>query len=138
LAIHKFFRSIINDQAIPVFGDGTSSRDYTYVGDTIKGIMAAIDYEGSSFEIINLGNNRTVTLTELIAAIEDVCGKKAIIDYQPEQPGDVPLTFANISKAKALLGYNPSTELGSGLVQFYNWFKEYADVSEQVSPYHLR
>lgn len=138
LAIHKFFKSIINDVPIPVFGDGTSSRDYTYVDDTVKGIMAAIDYDGSSFEIINLGNNRTVTLAELIAAIEDVCGKKAIIDHQSEQPGDVPRTFADIAKAKALLGYNPSTELDVGLVRFYDWFKEYADEGAQLSPNHLR
>jgi UDP-glucuronate 4-epimerase len=138
LAIHKFFKSIINGQPIPVFGDGTASRDYTYVGDTIRGIMAAMDYDRSSFEIINLGNNKAVTLTELINAIERICGKKAIIDQQPEQPGDVPRTFADISKAKELLNYNPSMELGTGLVRFYEWFKEYADSSEQLFPHHLR
>jgi UDP-glucuronate 4-epimerase len=100
--------------------------------------MSAIDYDGSSFEIINLGNNKTVTLAELIAAIEDVCGKKAIIDDQPEQPGDVPRTFADIAKGKAMLGYNPSTELDVGLVRFYDWFKEYADEGAQLSPYHFR
>ena len=138
LAIHKFFKSIINNQPIPVFGDGTSSRDYTYVGDTIKGIMAAIEYDSSSFEIINIGNNKTVTLVELIRAIEKVCGMRAIIDHQPDQPGDVPRTCADISKAQQLLGYHPSTELSSGLVEFYSWFREYADASEQVFPHHLR
>ena len=138
LAIHKFFKSIINDQLIPVYGDGSSSRDYTFVGDTIKGIMAAMDYDRSAFEIINLGNNKTVKLMELIRAIENVCGKKAIIDWQSEQPGDVPRTYADITKAKELLGYNPSTELGEGLELFYNWFKEYADAIERLSPHPLQ
>ena len=137
LAIHKFFKSILNDQPIPVFGDGSSSRDYTYVDDVVKGIVGAMDYDASAFEIINIGNNKTVTLTGLITAIEKVCDKKAIIDRQPEQPGDVPRTCADISKAKQLLGYNPSTELIPGLVEFYEWFREFADASEQLSPRHL-
>jgi UDP-glucuronate 4-epimerase len=134
LAIHKFVKSILNDEPIPVFGDGSSSRDYTYVDDVIKGIMGAMDYNDSAFEIINIGNNKTVTLKELIMAIEKVCGKKAIIDRQPEQPGDVPRTCADISKAKQLLFYNPSTELSVGLSGFYQWFREFADASEHLSP----
>lgn len=121
LAIHKFFRSIMEGKAIPVFGDGSTSRDYTFVEDTVKGIEAAINYEGSDFEIINLGNHRTVTLAELISAIEEICGRKAIIDRQPEQPGDVPRTFADITKARKLLGYHPDTELITGLNRFYEW-----------------
>ena len=137
LAIHKFFGSILNNQPIPVFGDGSSSRDYTYVDDIVNGVMGAMDYDASSFEIINIGNNKTVTLTELITAIENVCGKKAIIDHQPEQPGDVPRTCADITKARQLLGYNPSTELSRGLTEFYQWFREFADAGERFSPRHL-
>lgn len=122
LAIHKFFDSISNGQAIPVFGDGSTSRDYTFVEDTIQGIEAAINYTQSDFEIINLGNHQTVTLAELIAAIEKICGKKAIIYRQPEQPGDVPQTYADISKAQRLLNYHPETGLETGLLKFYNWY----------------
>lgn len=122
LAIHKFFKSIVNGQPIPVFGDGSTSRDYTYVGDTVKGIEAAISYEKSNFEIINLGNHRTITLSNLIKAIENSCGKEAIIDRQPEQPGDVPQTYADIAKAQKLLNYHPSTDLKTGLDSFYSWF----------------
>ncbi|SKB27648.1 NAD-dependent epimerase/dehydratase family protein [Daejeonella lutea] len=128
LAIHKFFKSIINGKPIPVFGDGSTSRDYTYVEDTVKGIEAAINYESSDFEIMNLGNHRTVTLHNLIIAIEDCCGKKAIIDRQPEQAGDVPQTYADITKAKRLLSYHPSTNLKKGLDNFYSWFLKNQDI----------
>lgn len=124
LAIHKFFNSILKGQPIPVFGDGSTSRDYTFVNDTIRGIEAAINYEQSQFEIINLGNHQTITLSELILAIERICGKKAIIDRQPEQPGDVPQTYADITKAQKLLNYHPSTNLETGLLAFYEWYKE--------------
>jgi len=123
LAIHKFFKAISEGNPIPVFGDGSSSRDYTFVEDTIQGIEAAITYDQSDFEIINLGNNQTVTLSELIAAIEKISGKKAIIDRQPEQAGDVPKTYADISKAKRLLNYQPDTSIETGLLRFYEWYK---------------
>lgn len=122
LAIHKFFNSISKGDAIPVFGDGSTSRDYTFVEDTIQGIEAAIDYKDTDFEIINLGNRQTVTLSQLIEAIENVCGKKAIIDRQPEQPGDVPQTYANIARAQKLLNYHPKTSLETGLKAFYEWY----------------
>lgn len=125
LAIHKFFKAISGEQPIPVFGDGTTSRDYTFVEDTVKGIVAALDYTRSNFEIINLGNHRTVSLANLIGAIEDTCGKKAIIDRQEEQPGDVSQTYAEISKAQEYLGYDPSTSLEEGLEAFYDWFREF-------------
>ena len=131
LAIHKFFKSIIAGSPIPVFGDGSTSRDYTFVNDTVKGIKACVDYEESDFEIINLGNHKTVTLRELIEAIENTCGKKAIINRLPEQPGDVPRTFANVSKAAAMLGYNPDTNLYEGLSEFYKWFKANQLVAHQ-------
>lgn len=124
LAIHKFFNSILKDHPIPVFGDGSTSRDYTFVNDTIQGIESAIHYDQSDFEIINLGNHQTVSLSELIQAIEKICGKKAIIDRQPEQPGDVPQTFADISKAQKLLNYHPETDLETGLLKFYEWYLE--------------
>ncbi len=124
LAIHKFFNSILKGQPIPVFGDGSTSRDYTFVNDTIRGVEAAINYEQSQFEIINLGNHQTITLSELILAIEQICGKKAIIDRQPEQPGDVPQTYADITKAQKLLNYHPSTTLETGLLAFYEWYLE--------------
>ena len=123
LAIHKFFKSILNNEPIQVYGDGSTSRDYTFVNDLIKGVVAAIDYDQSDFEIINLGNNKTITLAELIETIESICGKKAFINRLPEQAGDVPRTYANISKAKQLLGYNPATDLREGLEEFYRWFK---------------
>lgn len=124
LAIHKFFKSILNGEPIPVFGDGSTSRDYTFVDDTIKGIEAAISYDQSAFEIINIGNHHTVTLSELISAIEKICGKPAIINRQPEQPGDVPQTYADIGKAQKLLDYHPSTKLETGLYAFYEWYLE--------------
>jgi UDP-glucuronate 4-epimerase len=123
LAIYKFFDAILKEKPIAVYGNGSSSRDYTYVRDTVKGIKAAITYEQSNFEIINLGNHRSVKLMELIRAIESIIGKKAVIDLQPEQPGDVPHTYADISKAEQLLNYYPETDLMTGLSHFYKWFK---------------
>lgn len=124
LAIHKFTKAIVKGMPVMMYGDGSTSRDYTFVEDTVQGIIGAINYTASDFEIINLGNNYTVSLKELIVAIEEVTGKKAIIEKHPEQPGDVPRTFADISKAKALLGYNPQTQIGEGLKKFYAWFSE--------------
>ena len=121
LAIHKFFRSILRDQPIPVYGNGDTSRDYTFVNDIVQGILAAVSYEQSLFEIINLGNHQTVSLKNLITAIEAICGRPAIIDRQPEQPGDVPATYADISKAGRLLNYKPGTVLKDGLTGFYHW-----------------
>jgi UDP-glucuronate 4-epimerase len=123
LAIHKFFKSIINGEPIPVYGDGSTSRDYTFVEDTVKGIIAAITYDKTDFEVINLGNHRVVSLEELIKAVEETCGCEAIINRLPEQPGDVPRTFANISKAQTLLNYQPDTDLKTGLKAFHEWFK---------------
>jgi UDP-glucuronate 4-epimerase len=122
LAIHKFVKAIHTGKPIAMYGDGSTSRDYTYVDDIVGGIKAAIYYNQSSFEIINLGNSYAVSLSQLIQSIEDVLGKKAIIDRQPEQPGDVPRTFSDISKAKQLLGYTPKTDLKTGLQRFNEWF----------------
>ncbi|HEY6504888.1 MAG TPA: GDP-mannose 4,6-dehydratase [Chitinophagaceae bacterium] len=122
LAIHKFTKNIMAGKPIAMFGDGSTSRDYTYVDDTVQGIIGAIHYDKTGFEIINLGNHYTISLKELIEGIEKVTGKKAIIDQQPEQPGDVPKTYADISKAKELLGYSPQTQIQEGLKKFYDWF----------------
>jgi UDP-glucuronate 4-epimerase len=115
---------ISQGQPIPVFGDGTTRRDYTYVEDIIAGVRAAIDYTATNYEAINLGESRTVELRELIALLEKELGRKAIIDRQPMQPGDVPQTFADISKARALLGYNPQTGIEEGIRHFVAWFNE--------------
>ena len=122
LAIHKFVKSILCDQSITMYGDGSTSRDYTYVEDIVKGVLSAINYERSMFEIINLGNNYSVSLQDLVNNVEEVVGKKARIDYQKEQAGDVPQTFADITKAKHLLNYQPTTQLTDGLESFYDWF----------------
>ena len=123
LAIHKFTKALLQGEPITMFGDGSTSRDYTFVDDTVQGILAAINYDQTLFEIINLGNNYTVSLKELIDHLEKITGKKANIVQQPEQPGDVPRTFADISKAQRLLNYNPQTKIEQGLQQFYDWYK---------------
>ncbi|MGI9087182.1 MAG: GDP-mannose 4,6-dehydratase [Chthoniobacterales bacterium] len=122
LAIHQFTRRIHAGEPINQFGDGTTRRDYTHIDDIIQGVMAAFDYGGSLFDIFNLGESQTVELRALIAAIEDLLGKKAQIKQMPDQPGDVPLTCADISKARKLLGYNPTTPLSAGLPKFVDWF----------------
>jgi len=123
LAIHKFTRLIESGRSIPVFGDGSMMRDHTYIDDIIAGVMAAID-RCKGYHIYNLGESRPVSLSDLIAAIETALGKKAIIDRQPLQPGDVDKTFADVSRARAELGYQPSTPLEKGLKHFVAWFRE--------------
>ena len=122
LAIHKFTKAILKGESITMYGNGTTSRDYTFVDDIVQGVIAAMHYDKTGFEIINLGNNYSVSLKELIASIEEVTGKKASIEQLPEQPGDVSKTFADIVKAKQLLGYNPQIKLKDGLKRFYDWF----------------
>ena len=121
LAINKFVTAIKNQTPIQMYGDGSTSRDYTFVKDTVAGIRAAMEYKSSKFEIFNLGNSYPVKLIELIESIENVLGKKAIIDSLPEQIGDVPHTLADISKAKVFLNYSPKTSLTEGLKQFIEW-----------------
>src|SRR5437762_3591087 len=122
LAIHQFTRRIYAGQPIDQFGDGTTQRDYTYIDDIIQGTMAALDYEGPLFDIFNLGESETIRLKDLISAIENALGKKAKINRLPEQSGDMSLTCADISKARGLLGYNPSTRFSDGLPRFIDWF----------------
>ena len=121
LAINKFARLIRSGKPIPVFGDGSTRRDYTYVDDIVAGVIAATKYSESNYEIFNLGNNQTVSLSELIASLEDVLGREACIDRLPEQPGDVPQTWADVSKAEERLHYRPSTDLRTGLARYAEW-----------------
>jgi UDP-glucuronate 4-epimerase len=123
LAIHKFTRLIEAGKPIPVFGDGSSARDHTHISDILEGIVACTRHE-FGFEIFNLGESQTVTLAELIALIESALGRKAMIDRQPVQPGDVPVTFADISKARKRLGYNPRMKVEQGIPLFVDWFRK--------------
>jgi UDP-glucuronate 4-epimerase len=135
LAIHKFARLISDGKAIPVFGDGTTRRDYTYVDDIIAGVTAAIDYDKTAFEVINLGESRTVELRELILLLEKELVAHAVIDRQPPQLGDVPQTFADITKARNLLGYNPQIHIEEGIHRFIHWFRAgYGSLPEDSSP----
>jgi len=111
-------------KSIPVFGDGTTRRDYTFIDDIIAGVRAAIDYDKSDYEVINLGESRTVELRELISLLEKELGVTAKIDRRPLQPGDVPQTFADITKARQLLGYSPETQIEEGIHRFVEWFQE--------------
>ena len=122
LAIHKFAQLIAAGKPIPVFGDGSAARDYTYVDDTVDGVIAVTERE-IGFQIFNLGESQTVTLAELIKLIETALDKKAIIERHPNQPGDVPITYANIDKARRMLGYNPQTKIHAGIPRFIEWFK---------------
>ena len=121
LAIHKFARRMTEGQSIPVFGNGSTRRDYTFIDDIVAGIRGAMDYSGSPFEVINLGNNERVTLLEMIRGLEQALGREARIDWQPEQPGDVPQTWANVDKAQRLLRYQPTTAYRDGVVRFVEW-----------------
>jgi UDP-glucuronate 4-epimerase len=133
LAIHKFTRLLSRGEALPFFGDGSTRRDYTWVDDIVQGVRAAIDYNASMHEVINLGESETTELSRLIELLEENLGRRAVVDRQPVQPGDVPVTFADISKARRLLGYAPATKIEDGIPKFVEWFlssrTETADVS---------
>ena len=122
LAIHKFTRLIEAGKPIPVFGDGSTARDHTYVTDIVDGVMAATGRE-FGYEIFNLGESQTIRLDRLIELIESAVGQKAVIDRQPLQPGDVPITYADISKAQAMLGYQPKVKAEQGIPLFVEWFR---------------
>src|SRR5688572_32832060 len=121
LAIHKFARMMLAGKPIPVFGDGSTSRDYTYVDDIIRGVRAAMTYTGTPYEVINLGNTQTVTLAEMIAGLERALGVSARIERHPDQPGDVPRTWAKVAKARRLLGWEPRTRYDQGVAKFAEW-----------------
>jgi UDP-glucuronate 4-epimerase len=120
LAIHKFARMILDGRPIPVFGDGTTARDYTYIDDILDGILACTR-ANFGYEIFNLGESQTVKLNYLIELLENALGKKAVIDRRPLQPGDVPITCADISKAQARLGYRPRVKIEQGIPLFVQW-----------------
>jgi UDP-glucuronate 4-epimerase len=127
LVIHHFSRQILNDQSIPVFGNGNSARDYTYIDDLINGISQAVTYLWDNHKIydtINLGNNSPVTLKQLIEELESVLQKKAILQHLPQQAGEVGTSWADISKAQRLLNYSPSVSLRDGLIKFREWFEK--------------
>ncbi len=128
LAIHKFTALIEAGKPVPIFGDGSAGRDYTWVDDIAAGVMAAVDYEphpvgGVPFEVFNLGNSHPVKLAEMVELLERITGKRVILERNPPQPGDVPLTWADISKAGRLLGYRPATRLEEGLEKFVAWYR---------------
>jgi len=122
LAIHKFTKFILEGKPIDQYGDGSTRRDYTYVDDILQGILACLAYEGQLCDVFNLGESQTTTLSELIAHIEAALSKKALINRLPEQPGDVPLTYADIGKARELLGYRPTTKIAEGIPKFVEWY----------------
>jgi len=129
LAIHKFTQLIDAGSPIPFFGDGSTGRDYTFISDIVSGLLAALEYQpetctgNAKFDIINLGNSHPVTLTRLVEMLEAATGKRALRKQLPVQPGDVPITWADISKAKRLLGYDPQTPIERGLAEFVSWFR---------------
>lgn len=127
LAIARFSRRIVEGKPIDQYGDGSTARDYTYIDDIVAGVLAAGAYEGSGFEIINLGGSATNTLAQLIATLEEILGRRAQIRLLPDQPGDVPLTYADVSKAGSLLGYHPSTPLRDGLHRYVAWLMAQPD-----------
>lgn len=122
MAIRQFTEKILADQSIPVFGDGSSQRDYTYVDDIVQGVLATIGRK-SGFEIFNLGESETIALNDLVQLLEKALGRKARLERLPEQPGDVPRTCADIGKARRLLGYDPKTRIAAGIVKFVEWFR---------------
>jgi len=132
LAIHKFTKLIENGKPIPVFGDGTAGRDYTFYADTVSGILAALAYD-CRFDVFNLGNSHPVDLNTMIETIEASLGKKAILQRLPDQPGDVPITYADISKAQRLLGYAPETPFRKGIDAFTAWYRTVYGGGSQVS-----
>lgn len=123
LAIHRFTDAIEHGLPIQQFGDGSTRRDYTYIEDIVQGVLGATTYQGPLFDVFNLGEHATTSLAELIALLEKTIGRKALIERLPEQKGDMPVTYADITKAKKLLGYNPQTPLESGLIKFVEWYR---------------
>jgi UDP-glucuronate 4-epimerase len=128
LAIRKFATKMLRGEAIILYGDGSSARDYTFVADIVSGIMAALDYNGDRYEVFNLGNSTPISLDNLVTALEAALGVKATIRRESDQPGDVPITYADITKSKAKLKYSPGTPLAEGMEKFSRWLKENASL----------
>ena len=123
MAIHKFTKSILWGEKITMFGDGTSKRDYTYITDIIDGICKSIEH-CKAYHIYNLGESKTIALKNLIELISNNLGKRPNIEVLPNQPGDVPITYADVSKAKQEIGYNPKVNIEQGIEKFVQWFTE--------------
>ena len=130
MAISKIIDAIAHDRTVTLFGDGSSRRDYTFIDDIVSGVVAAIErIEPGRYELINLGGTHTISLRELVSTVERVVGKRALLDWQPNQPGDVPVTYANIDRARALLGYEPTTLLESGVARQWEWVRRDAGLA---------
>jgi UDP-glucuronate 4-epimerase len=123
MGVHKFTKAMLAGKSVPFFGDGTSARDYTYVDDIVDGVAAAVD-SGVEYEIFNLGDSEPVTLTEMVETISRAAGREPILDRQGDQPGDVPITFADISKASKMLGFQPKVPFEEGIKRFVSWYKK--------------
>jgi len=129
LAIHKFVKALLNDEVISLYGDGTTSRDYTHIEDIIKGITGAIE-KVKGYDVFNLGNAKPVSLTDLVKLVEKSTGRESRLQYLPMQQGDVLRTFADITKARAELGYNPEIDLETGIENYLKWFREFMSDTE--------
>ena len=126
LAIHRFARRMLDGLPITLYGDGETRRDYTYVSDIVDGIMAAAEYDRSLYEVINLGNTHTISLLEMVRTLEDALAVTARVEHQPDQPGDVPQTWADIQRASSLLGFEPTVEFREGVQHFADWLRRTA------------
>ena len=126
LAIHKFARLMLRGEPIPIYGDGSTQRDYSYVDDVVEGVRRAMSYTGSPYEIVNLGNNQTVGLLEMVRILERALGKEARLQFLPPQPGDVPRTWASLDKAQKVLDFRPHTPFEEGVERFVGWLLTYA------------
>ena len=124
LAIHKFAQLMLKGEPLPIYGDGSSRRDYTYIDDIIEGVRKAMDYTDTLYEVINLGNNQTVSLLEMVRTLEEALGIKAKLEFLPPQPGDVPQTWADMEKAERLLGFRPKVRFENGIVEFVRWIRQ--------------
>ena len=123
MAIHKFTDILVRGETIPLFGDGGSRRDYTYIDDIIDGVVATLDL-APDFEILNLGGAETTALSDLVQWLADELGVEPKIEVLPDQPGDVPITYADVTKAKALVGYSPKVPIREGLKRFVEWYRD--------------
>jgi len=128
MAIHKFTRLIDSGKPIELYGDGSSSRDYTYISDIIEGIESCLEKK-PGFEIINLGDSSPIKLIELVRLIENALGKKADIKWMPHQQGDVDTTYADVTKAKNILNYSPRIKIEEGISEFVKWYVQQTDVN---------
>jgi UDP-glucuronate 4-epimerase len=125
MAIHKFTRRILEGKEIDLYGDGSSRRDYTYIEDIVSGVLGALTAP-PGYRVYNLGESATISLSELVALIEKACGKAAVRRFKPPQPGDVPVTYADISRARKEIGYAPRTPIGRGVALFVDWYRRTA------------